>query len=341
MERIETHSSFAKNFTVNTAVIKNDIQSQRVNRRIPDALRHLLLKPQKFSIHQALRIVEHDWLKKTIAYSENEISLLPASELSFPASDIRRCHIHSSGKISLELNFMGLYGVDSPLPLYFSQLAAQDTDVAKRIRRFLTIINNKIYIYHYLAWKQQNYFMRFEQNEKNYCQLLSNLSKIPHCAETLHVLNYTGMFLRSKRSDKDLASVIRNYFNGVEVKVEKFIPSVIKMTEKSQLGTQLFLYKNSFLGDKIPKIDRIILIVIGPLCWEMARNYFLNSSQKDLFNSLLRFFIPKKMAARVQIKLDLTQSHQAVLGSQAMLLNWHAVLGKPKKDYYVIKIQSD
>lgn len=169
-----------------------------MRRRIPDTLQKLLIEPQKFGIHQALRVIETQWLKNSIAHPESKIYLSPACELSFPASDIRRSRIDSHGKISLELNFMGLYGVDSPLPLYFSQLAAQDNETAKRIRRLLEIINQKIYVYHYLAWRQQNYLIRSEQHEEIYPKLLAQFLNISYNHNIFPVLNYFGIFFLGK-----------------------------------------------------------------------------------------------------------------------------------------------
>lgn len=309
-----------------------------VHRKISASLQQLLLKPQKFSIHQALRIIEKDWLKNRIDTTDSGLSLLPSSELSFPVSDIRHSYIDRYGNISLELNFMGLYGVDSPLPLYFSQLAAQDTDAARRLRKLLSIINHKIYLYHYLAWRQQHYFIRSEQGEKNYSQFLADLINIKNNEANLLVLNYVGMFLWQKRSAINLASMLRNYFQGIEVAVRKFILSEIKMTETSGLGCRLFLHKNSFLGGKVQKIDRAVLVTIGPINWQIAKYYFLDNLRRECFYKLLALFLPKRIKALVQLKFSLEKMHRAILGSQAMLLNWHTVLGEVAQDFYLVNI---
>lgn len=147
-----------------------------------------------------------------------------------------------------------------------------------------------------------------------------------------------GFFFWEKRSKANLISLLRNYFNDVNVTIKKFIPLKIKITEVSRLGKNLFLNKNSFFGEKIQKNDRAILINIGPITWNKVEHFFLNDSQKKTIYTLLNCFLPKRMRAFIQLKFSLEKSHRAIFGSQNILLNWHAVLGSVTYDYYKINI---
>ena len=69
--------------------------------------------------------------------------LIPAKSLSFPASDIKKCSKDEHNNIIMELNFMGLYGVDSPLPHYFSEYVHKSHNNC--LADFLNIFNNRIY----------------------------------------------------------------------------------------------------------------------------------------------------------------------------------------------------
>ncbi len=309
-----------------------------IRRRIPDLVQAVLTESQKFSIHQALRILETQWLENSVEINSENIQLRPAADLSFPVADIRRSSIDSYGKVSLELNFMGLFGVDSPLPLYFSQLAAYDTEQAKRIRGLLSVINHKIYVYHYLAWRQHNYLVRSEQNEKNYYQLLSDLSGLPSDENNLSSLRYAGMFLSPKRSAANLKNMLSHYLQNSPVQIKKFTTTEVRITQSIPLGKQLHLNKNSFIGEKLLLANRCFNIIVGPLEWLKAKKYFIIQQGRHQLGMLIKQFIPVGMRCLITVDCQLSSSYRAVLGAENMQLNWHTVLGKPLKKSYAVNL---
>jgi len=76
----------------------------------------------------------------------------------FPASDVRRIQrIENSGRsdapiVDVTATFMGLYGINAPLPSYFVEQVARSDEGS--LQSFLDIFNHRIYSLFYRSWKK-------------------------------------------------------------------------------------------------------------------------------------------------------------------------------------------
>lgn len=103
------------------------------------------------SIFQVLRKIEKE---DGVDHLEgSNVSLKPTKELTFPVVDTVVMEKSESG-LDISLSFMGLYGVDAPLPLYLTEALMQENTSSKRMRDFLDIFNHRFYLILYLAWKR-------------------------------------------------------------------------------------------------------------------------------------------------------------------------------------------
>ena len=73
------------------------------------------------------------------------------------------------------LNFLGLFGADSPLPHYFTSWLSGETEQAERARKFLIPFNHRIYQLLYSAWIQYKVPIRTEQDDDNYLHVMRHL----------------------------------------------------------------------------------------------------------------------------------------------------------------------
>lgn len=76
----------------------------------------------------------------------------------FPASDVRRIQtIETSGRsdtpiVDVTATFMGLYGINAPLPSYFVEQVARSDEGS--LQSFLDIFNHRVYSLFYRSWKK-------------------------------------------------------------------------------------------------------------------------------------------------------------------------------------------
>jgi type VI secretion system protein ImpH len=116
----------------------------------------------------------------------------PHSGMGFPASEIRE--MEDAGEEnphlppSIRVTFMGLYGVESPLPTHYTDDIAQRREGYEATRDFLDIFNHRLITQYYRIWRKYSYPATFvtggTDNTSQYLLGLAGLG-IPGCARTV------------------------------------------------------------------------------------------------------------------------------------------------------------
>jgi len=111
-----------------------------------------------FNFFQALSLLEEKFRKdgQKDPLESGRVRCIPDTSLAFPASDIQRIG-EKKGNIELVLSFMGLIGVSSPLPIYFSEYVSRYEENALPLIDFLNIFNNRFYVLFYRSWKKYRF----------------------------------------------------------------------------------------------------------------------------------------------------------------------------------------
>ncbi len=264
-------------------------------RKLPDLVQELLDNSHQFNFFQALLILERyldenresneEWFKK--------IRLLPTASLVFPAADIQKCQLDSHFNYSLSFNFLGFFGVDSPLPQYFLHLTALENENSERLRHFLSLFNQAIYRLLYLAWKK--YSLHLECSQNKYLEYLSAL------AGRTDEYAVTGL----------LGSRVHNRL-GLQTCIENFIKNAVVQIKEQQLHWQIIpnhiLGKNQIkvgdnftLGNKILSAANQLLIQIGPISQRRMMMLLPGTHDGKNLLSLLRQYVPFHLNFSLQL----------------------------------------
>jgi type VI secretion system protein ImpH len=197
--------------------------------------------------------------------------------------------------IRLELTFMGLYGVSSPLPSYFIDPITLRKVEYFQLKKFLDIFCHRIYSLFYRSWKKYRHPLQFQENgEDDYSQRLISLTgqwpilassrrpKLPPPGQTaeFNALKSTATsttpdlkriafarFLGSRvRSAKGLEQLLRGYFGFQRVVVHEFVKQRVAIPVPAALGapnTQIgmTLRIGESMEDRMGRFE----IEIGPL----------------------------------------------------------------------------
>lgn len=115
----------------------------------------------------------------------------PHPGMGFPAGEIRGMSDpeaeHEHLPPSVNVNFMGLYGVESPLPAHYIDDIAQQREGWEATRNFLDIFNHRLIAQYYRIWRKYAYPATFapggSDNTSQYLLGLAGLG-IPGCAAT-------------------------------------------------------------------------------------------------------------------------------------------------------------
>ena len=200
------------------------------------------------------------------------LMLRPAKSLDFPVGDIKSI-TEKENQVEVIINVLGLYGVDSPLPMYFNAMSLGNDDFAKDLRNFLDIFNHRSYVLRYFAWK------RFDlESSANYHQLNKQLLGWSiSCA--------TSSFGKSNRALLD--NFLAQFFSGAKFTISDRNMGWIRIENPSFLGNELSLGSSVVLGDRIICENKII-VSVGPVDNDFACNLFSDAEKKNLFSQFLQ-----------------------------------------------------
>src|SRR5579864_8904829 len=147
--------------TSNSAVANSEIESR---------LRH---EPCEFEFFQAMRLLER-LLPDCRPVGEfgdpsSEVVRMGAHpSLAFPASEIQSLRWENDQSPSMEVNFLGMTGIQGPLPQWYTavvleQLSAGDAS----LRDFLDIFNHRFLSLFYKAWQKYRFGVAYERGDRD------------------------------------------------------------------------------------------------------------------------------------------------------------------------------
>lgn len=280
-----------------------------------------------------------------INLSETNLQLLPislhaAAELTFPAANIRAYDINEKGDLNIYLNCLGLSGVDSPLPQYWSEQACSVTENSDIFKAFLNIFQQRLYVLYYLSWKINQPVILLEQHKMSYLKYLCALSGQSLNESYDQEFAYTGLFGHRLHNSVALSSLLNGYLVGIRVAVIQFIPKWVRLTDHSCLGGRqqqsLRLNDNILLGDNIMSLSHTILIQLGPVSVENAYILLLDQEPLKKLRHIIKLYVGIIYQIEIAIHVYVEQQECALLASHKIYLGWSSLLGNVKNKLFCI-----
>jgi len=313
-------------------------------RKLPNIIYKVLGDAPQFEFFQAIRLLEDSWhghgtVRKGL---DKWIRMRPASEISFPGADIRRCKLGDDNKFDLQLNFMGLYGVDAAVPNYFTEFIARDDESSEAMRKFIDIFCHRLYSQFYLAWKKYRPYTHLEQPDSAYLHYISALSGNVVTDSDSVEMSYCGAIGSRVRSATALSGVLSDFMENVPVKINQFVARWIKLDEQIELGDDgpnaLCLGDNTVLGNEVLDVSGKIDIVIGPMKSNEVNGLLPGNGRARELGSLVDRFMDPTMNFDVLLKVEPSEGIGIYLGAKDVVLGWSTVLGTASSSNYDIRL---
>ena len=302
-------------------------------RKLPDLIEDVFDNAAKYEFVQVIRLLESGW------YGHGEIGrgldkwlrMRPAPEVSFPGADIRRCSFDDNGQVDLQLNFMGLYGVDAPVPSYFTDLIARDDESSACMRNFLDIFSHRLYALFYLAWKKYRPFINLDSEHSAYIDYVIALS-----GQTLHdrddmELGFGGTMGARVRNATTLSGMLTEFMGNIPAKVVQFVPRWVKIDSKAYVGGEnqfaMELGDNTILGNEVLDISGKIDIRIGPMEVTQVKKLLPGRSEALALGNLIRRYLDPTVDFDLVLIIKPSSILGMQLGSEDVLLGWSTWVG--------------
>ena len=245
----------------------------------------------------------------------------------FPSSDIAALE-HTEGTWRFLLSFMGLCGVSSPLPCYFTEFVDRYPEEGEAMRDFLDMFSHRMYVLFYRAWKKY----RFESPVG-----ASSAVTFDMIAAALAGSSRRGSFpvppgaaasmAGRCRSASGLEALLCSTFAGVDFQVRQWYPRWVYVENREPLGVSR-LGADAFLGERFLQRSAGIRIVAGPLERESYSRFLPGGRAFEQMCSIVGEFCTDLLSFDVELKVARTELTPVVLGEDAAPLAITACLGR-------------
>jgi type VI secretion system protein ImpH len=252
----------------------------------------------------------------------------------FPANDIESIRDHTKS-IELILTFMGLAGVSSPLPLYFTEYVSRNPETGAAMHDFLSMFNHRMYTLFYRAWQKY----RFSGLQKNAAHpimhRLCSLASIDNTAIAdklkKRLIAYTASFSQKNRSSAGLRLMLSDFFGGIPVTILQWQPRLVTIVDKPKLGVTMQLGVSSIIGTQKLDCAGKFSVTIGPLDREQFSQFLPQSENIAAMKKIIGLYVSDPLEFDIKVSMKSSEFFPVILGHSNALIGLTAMLGKPEE----------
>lgn len=267
----------------------------------------------------------------------------PDVSLGFPATDVSRVvetNDADNGKPAhlLEVTFLGLYGVSTPLPLHYG------VDVLRAVERgggahhepggghdvhgeaarplgssatrdFLDVFHHRVISLFYRSWLKYRYERMFGSAERDaithYLRLLigcpDSFDESVLGVPPIRLLRYAGVLTQTPRSATTLEGVLADYWEDIPFKITQFLGQWVPIGEADQnrLGAaNSGLGVDMTIGDQVYDLGGAFTIEVGPVDWDTYLSLVPGGDRYEQTRDLTRLYCRDPLAFTMQVTLE-------------------------------------
>ena len=297
-----------------------------------------------FDFFQAVRLLEVHFSEEVGAKGDlarESIQFRPHVGLVFPAADVKNINWpdDTPGTAKVIATFMGLYGIDSPLPDAFYDTLATEAEGTFAHRDFLDIFNHRLYASFYRAWKKYRppvgeHVRTTHAHERRFLSLAG--LGTPHTSETLPVqplrlASLAGWLGRRTKCAEGLEAVVSTVF-GLPVRVIENVPRWVRLGKRPQMGSNkngLRLGRSATIGERVYDRASKFRVRIGPLGLGDYVALLPGGARAVAMHRVIRLYAPDYLAFDVELRVRANEMPSTRLGDQTARLGLTTCLGKP------------
>jgi type VI secretion system protein ImpH len=295
-----------------------------------DLTDRLRAEGREFSFFQAVRLVSEYFGKKdndSFPLVSGRMRLTADPSLCFPSSDISGVD-GDSDAVRMILSFMGLSGVSSPLPNYFSDYLARHPEDSAALADFCAIFNHRIYSLFYEAfWKYRFSSAVFSPAMLDRLMSMGG-GRSSGKSGTYRTCAYLGRLSTRRRGAQGLAAMLSDYFGAIETGVTQWMPRRVALPNPTKIDGSAVLGVNAMVGTEMMDYSGKFRVTIGPLRREKFEAFLEGSENLSQARRLIASYVIDPLAFDLEIKLEAVDLVPVVLGRAEAGLGRTSSLGE-------------
>ncbi|MDU9394877.1 type VI secretion system baseplate subunit TssG [Pseudomonas japonica] len=280
-------------------------------------------------------------LGSTSSPAEDAVRFRPDPGMGFPAGELRRIELDPHGPATVRTRFLGLYGVDSPLPTAYLDDIVQRREGHEVLEGFLDIFNHRLFTQFYRIWRKYSYPATFEAGGRDATSqsLLGLIGLgIPGTAEQIatpvsRFLALLSVMRLPTRNAEGITALVGLLAPRTRVRITPHWPRKILLDRPARLGPggPARLDQGMPLGPLGQDANSELLLALATDDPDEGRGWLPGATLHADLLVLLRVYLGWRCTARLQLSLPLRSLPPALLGGRA-LLGMTAVLGHDASD---------
>jgi len=272
----------------------------------------------------------------------------PHEQYVFPSRDIRTFE-EKDGMMTFVLNFMGLYGIDSPLPrCYHEQVALQQNLHGAGqvpLQNFLDMFNNRLYWLYYQAWKKYRYYLQLKEEPHNrildrifaFIGLAPQQQKSGPSIPKFMWLRLSSILSSRIRNKEGLLLLLREFFPAVVFGLTEFVPSRARLRERPRLGKAprsgaFQLSRYSIVGESQLDYMGRVRLEVGPISYDDYLDFIPGSRNLALLKSLMDMYLNDGLEYDIRFVVRSQTIHRLALTDRRPRLGVSYWLGRPRAE---------
>ncbi len=251
----------------------------------------------------------------------------PHSGMGFPASEIKGVEQPEYPHLppTVRITFMGLYGVESPLPTHYIDDITQRREGYEATADFLDIFNHRLIAQYYRIWRKYSYPATFEDggrdNTSQYLLGLAGLG-IDGCANSIaapasRFLALLPVMLLPGRTAEGMASLVRLLAPNSQAKIWHHDKRRVPLRKALTMSVQqpVTLTYRPVMGNYATDVNSQVLMRLTTTDPAEVQGWLPGGELHTDLIALLHVYLGSRLDVRLQLCVDRSLLPDATLSS--------------------------
>lgn len=278
-------------------------------------------------------------LGSTSSPADDPVRFRPHPGMGFPVSELKNVEQDPDvpdAPPTVRTTFMGLYGVDSPLPTAYLDYIAQRQDGHDALMAFLDIFNHRFITQYYRIWRKYNYPASFEPGAvDNISRCLLGLIGLGIPGSENHIATPVSRFLAllsvmrlPTRTAEGITALVGLLAPQTKATVIPHDPQQVVLSEPSGLSraSRVSLKTRALLGSTGVDVNSQLLLKLYTEDAGEAQGWLPGGQLHTDLLVLLRVYLGWRCQARLQLTLPVSLLPAARLGKHRVQISRTGIL---------------
>lgn len=301
-----------------------------LGRTTTDLENDLLENGPEYDYFQAVRMIGllANHKRREDGAGDYKLRIRPELSFNYPTSDIAEIRpLDDEAGFSITTTFLGLYGISSPLPAFFTEeLLDDEWEDDEAPRGFLDVIHQHIYPLLYRAWVKYKFSHNaVEHGDESYWDILYNLIGLGSediksaVTQPEQLLRYVGLLTEQRRSAVGLQTILEDLLDPLPVELVPCVERTVTIPEEQrlQLGMKYCtLGESAALGMQVNDRTGRLIVKIGPLDAEQYVGLIADEKKLDLVRFVIKMYLMQPLDYEIVLSLSPNTVTGVCLGDQ-------------------------